>query len=398
MNKLIISVLVLIIMSACLYADWIEEQKLLSSDGLEGDYFGFSVSISGNNAIVGTPNADDNGNVSGSAYIYYNNASNWTEQQKLIPSDNSSGDKFGNSVSISDNFAIIGAYWDDDNGFSSGSAYIYYFDGSNWIEQQKLIASDGSWFYQFGCAVSISDNNAIIGSFMDDDNGNFSGSAYIFHNNGSSWIEQQKLTAPDGAPLDNFGWAVSIDSNYALVGDESDDDNGFGSGSAYIYYYNGSTWIEQQKLTASDGYENDHFGQSLSVSGNYAAIGVPYDDDNGYNSGSVRIFHNEGVSTEDDNIQNSIKKIQLRNYPNPFNPETNIVFNLLGESKVELSVYNMKGQKIKSLLNDQISAGEHSIVWNGDDEVGKSVSSGVYFYKLYVNGKIEAVKKCLLLK
>ena len=106
MNKLLISVIVLIIMSACLYADWIEEQKLLSSDGLEGDYFGYSVSISGNYAIVGAPN-DDNGVISGSAYIYYYNGSNWIEQQKLIPSDNTYGVKFGNSVSISDNYAAI---------------------------------------------------------------------------------------------------------------------------------------------------------------------------------------------------------------------------------------------------------------------------------------------------
>ena len=91
-------------------------------------------------------------------------------------------------------------------------------------------------------------------------------------------------------------------------------------------------------------------------------------------------------------------KFTLSNYPNPFNPETNIVFNILEESKVELVIYNIKGQKIRSLLNDQITSGEHSIIWNGEDDSGKKVSSGVYLYKLQVNGKTEAVKKCLLLK
>ena len=89
---------------------------------------------------------------------------------------------------------------------------------------------------------------------------------------------------------------------------------------------------------------------------------------------------------------------QLHNYPNPFNPTTTISFSIPSESKLELSIYNIKGQKIKSFLNDQIHAGEHSFVWNGKDASGKIVGSGVYLYKLNVNGKNEAVKKCLLLK
>ena len=86
------------------------------------------------------------------------------------------------------------------------------------------------------------------------------------------------------------------------------------------------------------------------------------------------------------------------NYPNPFNPTTTISFSIQNNSKIELSIFNIKGQKIRSLLNDQITAGEHSIVWNGQDASGKKVGSGVYLYKLNINGKTEAVRKCLLLK
>ncbi|MDP8267869.1 MAG: FG-GAP-like repeat-containing protein [Candidatus Tenebribacter davisii] len=93
-----------------------------------------------------------------------------------------------------------------------------------------------------------------------------------------------------------------------------------------------------------------------------------------------------------------ISESMLINYPNPFNPETKIVFSLPESAEVQLDIHNIKGQKIKSLLNDQVIAGEHSIVWNGKDASGKKVGSGVYLYKLNVNGKIEAVKKCLLLK
>ncbi len=102
-----------------------------------------------------------------------------------------------------------------------------------------------------------------------------------------------------------------------------------------------------------------------------------------------------GIINDNNGISNLI---DLNNYPNPFNPTTTISFSIPEESKVELSIYNIKGQKIKSLLNGQITAGEHSIVWNGEDDEVKKVSSGVYLYKLNVDGKTEAIKKCLLLK
>jgi hypothetical protein len=88
----------------------------------------------------------------------------------------------------------------------------------------------------------------------------------------------------------------------------------------------------------------------------------------------------------------------LNNYPNPFNPSTTIAFSLQNHAEIEVSIFNTKGQKIKQLMSSQMSAGQQSINWNGEDEAGKSVSSGIYYYKLNINGKTEAVKKCLLLK
>ncbi|MDA3813772.1 MAG: chitobiase/beta-hexosaminidase C-terminal domain-containing protein [Candidatus Cloacimonetes bacterium] len=111
-------------------------------------------------------------------------------------------------------------------------------------------------------------------------------------------------------------------------------------------------------------------------------------------------FHYPGFVPQeiDDLVILKPMKLNLFNYPNPFNPTTTIAFSISEESEVELSIYNLKGQKIKSLLNDQITDGEHSIVWNGADASGKQVGSGVYLYKLKVNDKTELVKKCLLLK
>jgi regulation of enolase protein 1 (concanavalin A-like superfamily) len=142
-------------------------------------------------------------------------------------------------VDIDGDTALIGASGDDDNGDSSGSAYVFTRDGSgNWTEQAKLTASDGVLGDQFGLSVSVDGDTALIGARGDDDNGARSGSAYVFTRDGSgNWTEQDKLTASDGAQDDQFGLSVSVDGDTALIGAHFDDDNGTNSGSAYIFYF-----------------------------------------------------------------------------------------------------------------------------------------------------------------
>jgi len=216
----------------------------------------------------------------------------WPEVDKLLASDGADHDRFGYSVSVSGDYAIIGAYYDDDKGSYSGSAYIFKYDGTVWYEQAKLTASDGAADDLFGHCVSISGDYAIIGAYLDDDHGSESGSAYIFKRDGETWYEQDKLTASDGAAGDVFGYSVSISGDYAIVGAWRDDDKGDDSGSAYIFKRDGSVWSEQVKLTASDGAAEDRFGYCVSVSGDYdyAIVGAYVDDDNGDYSGSAYMF------------------------------------------------------------------------------------------------------------
>jgi len=451
MKKL--TLLLLLIITFCLYADWNEIEKILASDGDGGDRFGYSVSVSGEYTVIGAYCDDENGSLSGSAYIFQRNGSNWTEQAKLTASDGADGDYFGWSVSISGDYAVIGASHDDDNGSDSGSAYIFHRNDSNWTEQAKLTASDGAVDDYFGWSVSISGDYAVIGASHDDDNGFNSGSAYIFQRNGNIWTEQAKLTASDGAECEYFSRSVSISGDYAVFGADEDynkegyygsayifqrtgsnwieqvkltasdgiddhyfgrsvsisgdcvvigafgdDDNGFGSGSAYIFQGNGSNWAEQAKLTASDGAGNDRFGYSVSISGDYAVFGAYQDDDNGTCSGSAYIFHKDGLATNELLVNDNINTYLTGNFPNPFNPTTTIEFSIQNDSKIEIVIFNIKGQKVISLVNESFERGNQSVIWNGDDESGEPVSSGVYLYKLNVNGKTEAVKKCLLLK
>ena len=274
--------------------DWLEQDKLLASDGSANNHFSSSVSMDGDYAIIGAYHDDDNGNFSGSAYIFTRSGSTWSEQAKLLAIDGQEGDEFGYSVSIDGDYAIVGARFEDYNGEDSGSAYIFTRSGSTWTHQAKLTAITGEADDEFGCSVSINGEWAIVGARFDDDNGVDSGSAYMFKRYGSVWIHEEKLIALDGQTGDEFGCSVSIDGDYAIIGAYLDDDIVTDSGSAYIFAYTGYTWLQQAILLAADGEDYDYFGKSVSINGDYAIIGAYGDDDNGDRSGSAYIFTRSG--------------------------------------------------------------------------------------------------------
>jgi len=274
---------------------WVQEQRLLASDGAAGGRFGLGVSVSGDVAVVGAYLDNATATDSGSAYVYRFNGSVWVPEQKLTAADGAAFDLFGLSVSVSGapggEVAVVGAYFNNDSGLDSGSAYIYRFDGSTWEQEQKLTAADGAASDRFGVSVSVSADVAVVGAYLDDDNGNNSGSAYIYRFNGSAWVQEQKLTAADGAAGDEFGWSVSIGGDIAMVGARKHDDNETNSGSVYIYRFNGSVWMQEQELFALDGVAGDRFGNSVSVGSSVAVVGADGVDDYGSESGSAYVFN-----------------------------------------------------------------------------------------------------------
>ncbi len=246
-----------------------EVQELLATDGAAGDLFA-KTAISGDVAMVGADNDDGNGSV----YVFGFNGASWVQGQKLLASDGAAGDDFGESVVLDGRVAVVGARKRDDNGFNVGSAYVFRFDGATWVEEQKLTASDGAENDQFGGSVALSGNVAVIGARLVDDNGSNSGSAYVFRFNGASWEQEQKLLASDGAEGDLFGLSVAVSGDVAVAGARFDDDNGGNSGSAYVFRFNGVSWDQEQKLLASDADGNEIFGQSVSVDGDVILVGA----------------------------------------------------------------------------------------------------------------------------
>ena len=260
---------------------WTQQAKLTASDGADWDYFGTSVALSGDTAVIGSPYDD---NLRGSAYIFTRSGTTWSQQAKLTASDGAENDQFGHSAAFFGDTAVIGAYLDDDSG--SDSAYIFTRSGSTWSEATKLTASDGAATDYFGYSVALSGDTALIGAYGNGDHG----SAHIFTRSGSTWSEATKLTASDGAAYDRFGYYVALSGDTAVIGSPYDDEHGSASGSVYIFTRSGSTWSQQAKLTASDGAAGDYFGYSVALSDDTALIGAYWDDDNGTDSGSAYIF------------------------------------------------------------------------------------------------------------
>lgn len=280
---------------------WIQEAKLTASDAVEGQYFGASVSIDGDTVLIGA--YLDGSENSGSAYVFTRTNGVWTEQAKLTASDAGDDDNFGFAVSLDGDSALIGAYRDDDGGSSSGSAYVFVRDGNVWTEQDKLTADDAASSDWFGYTVDLSGDSALVGAFLDDDAGSRSGSAYVFTRSGDTWSQQAKLTADDAAAGDDFGSSISIDGDTAVVGAYADDDLASSSGSVYVYIRSDGLWTQESKLTASDGEAYSYFGRSVSIDGDRLFVGAEQDDGGASQSGSLYVFErSEGTWSEEDKI------------------------------------------------------------------------------------------------
>ncbi len=286
---------------------WIQQQKLTASDGAMGDWFGGSVALSGDTVLVGAYRDDFGTNTDqGSAYVFTRTNGVWTEQQKLAATDGAGDDLFGESVALSGDTALMGSQHDDDNGSDSGSAYVFVRNGTTWTQQAKLTAADGAANDYFGRSVALSGDTALVGAAFDDVGANSNqGSAYVFSRTGTVWTQQQKLNAADGAAGDDFGDSVALMADTALVGATLDDVGAnINQGSVYVFFLSGTVWTEQQKLTATGGATNDFWGGSLGLSGDTALVGMyTYDVGANANQGAVCVFtRSGGIWTEQPKI------------------------------------------------------------------------------------------------
>ena len=325
---------------------WDAGVKLTASDRAPYDNFGISVAVDGETVVVGAPGDDDNGTDSGSVYVFTNTNGVWSQAAKLTASDGATLDYFGQSVAVSGDTILVGAYLDDreetitDSELEdSGSAYVFTKPTSTggWDDWEDLpqtdvgdqaedketlthkltASSDAADDDNFGTSVALDGDTAVIGApgADDNDNGIDSGSAYVFtRDDQGNWDAGVELTADDGKPGDSFGVSVTVDGDTAVVGAYQHDpvapDSNPNSpsylldaGAAYVFTKTAGTWSQSVKLTADDRAPGDYFGYSVAVDDGTVLVGAYQDDDKGTDSGSAYVF------TRDSNVWRQTNKV-----------------------------------------------------------------------------------------
>lgn len=321
--------------------NWVRTAKLFSSTAFNFDGLGNSVSIDGDTIAVGA--SAEGGLNQGAVYVFERPVGGWTdmvETARLTASLPSPSARLGASVFISGDTVMAGGVvavclfekpaggWTDmtetsvlieflfalavRSGWisisgdlaliggestlfnSTGAVLVLRFDGTNWVEEDTLTASDAASSDRFGTSVSVRGNVAVVGAPREDDGGTDAGAAYVFRFDGTQWVEEAKLVASDAEEVARFGTSVAIDEDVILVGAANHGDTGGffddGHGAAYAFRFDGNGWSEAARLVATDTDPADALGSSVALDGELGVIGAP----NGPPLSSAYIF--DGLS------------------------------------------------------------------------------------------------------
>jgi len=298
---------------------WVQQAyiKASNTDGL--DDFGYSLALSGDTLVVGAygedssanGNQEDNGTEnSGAVYVFVRNGSKWSQQAFLKASNTGVNDFFGSSVSLSGDTLAVGAYGEassargvngdqaDNTAVSSGAAYVFIRKGASWSQEAYLKASNADSGDYFGASVALSGDTLVVGARneasgaagvdgnQEDNTAPYSGAAYVFVRNGSVWSQQAYLKASNATKFDGFGDSLALSGDTLVVGAPYErvdstgvngsqaEISGLQSGAAYVFIRNGSDWNQHAYLKASNTGVNDRFGYSLALSGDTVAVGA----------------------------------------------------------------------------------------------------------------------------
>jgi hypothetical protein len=246
------------------------------------------VAIDGDTAIVGDYGASYGEGAStrgeaGTAFIYFRSNGVWMLQSQIYASDPQRAGYFGTTVAIRGNSAVVGAIGDLSTGDESGSAYVFVRTGTNWSQTQKLRASDPQQAADFGRRLALSDNVLVIGApgYVDPNApGSYtnSGAAYVFSRTGGQWIQEQKLGFSHPEAKDGFGYSVACSEREILVGQLKTDNFSYDtipSGSVTVFQKLDGVWTEQGKLAPNAGTTGDLFGGSVVMDGKTVVVGDP---------------------------------------------------------------------------------------------------------------------------
>jgi hypothetical protein len=270
---------------------WAQAAKLLSGDAEAEDYFGSAVALGGDIAVVGATGEDAGGDHAGAAYVYRYNPNNgsWEQHEKLLASDASADAYFGSSVAVDGDVIVVGAAQDG----AYGAAYVFRLSGGTWVQETKLTPPGAPGHESFGSAVDVRGDVVAVGA-PSQASVNLAGSVFVYrHAGGGSWPLADELEPTGGSVYDGFGTSVAVTPGAVAVGAPSDDVNGQNSGAAYVFGDDGGSWSLRQKLDDPQGASGDAFGSAVDIDGPLAIVGVTGSNDYGTSSGSAFVFRDD---------------------------------------------------------------------------------------------------------
>lgn len=249
--------------------------RIAPMEPFEYAFFGASVASSGATFAVGAWGDSDVGRNTGAVYVFEVGEDGWAQTGRLVASDAIAGARFGHSVAMSETVILVGAIYDSERGFRSGSVYVFEWDGSLWQETAKLLPEDGKENMYFGSAVAIDGLTLLVGA-----SGPSAGSAYVFERNSRGWKQIQRL-APQTSQSVQFGVSVDLSNDVAVIGSPRlaegpvDEDGITGTGAAFVYERRGSDWHEVAGLQPREASAAQNFGLSVGVSDELVVVGSP---------------------------------------------------------------------------------------------------------------------------
>jgi hypothetical protein len=279
-------------------SDWTQSARLVADGAANNDYAGRAIALSGDTAVVGAAGADVGDNPDqGAAFVYVREGGVWTQQARLVSDDGVGGDEFGFALAIAGDSVVVGARFAGIAGVAGqGAAYVFTRSGTTWTQQAKLVAADGASFDGFGNSVAIDADSVVVGAQNATVDGNTSqGAAYVYTRSGDSWSAQGKLSASDGVAWVQFARAVSVRGDTAVIGAVSATiGSNAGQGAAYVYTRDAGNWSERAKLVADDGEAWDTFGGAVALDAGEVLIGASSNGPAG--QGAAYVFTGSGAS------------------------------------------------------------------------------------------------------
>jgi hypothetical protein len=370
---------------------WTQQgSKLVGTGGIGQSQQGNSVAISSDgNTVIEGGNFDNN--YAGAIWVFTRSGSVWTQQgSKLVGTGVAGSPGHGSSVAISSDGNTFMEGGSNDN-FGVGAVWVFTRSGGVWTQQgSKLVGTGSVGISSQGISVALSSdgNTAIIGGAHDN---SLAGAIWVFTRSGGVWTQQgQKLVGTGGAgtPHQGISVAISADGNTAVDGGNWDNSL---IGAVWVFTRSGGVWTQQgQKLVGTGGEGQPYQGTSLAISTNGGTIIAGGPQDGG--AGAVWVFVNPSIGIKP--ISSEIPKDYSlsQNYPNPFNPTTKFKFQISKLSDTKITVFDVLGREVETLVNQQLQPGTYEVDWNASN-----FSSGVYFYKLETN-RFSNVKKMVLVK